>query len=227
MLMEPRIIKAVLLSNDVKHLYHANSVVTALTYINNGGLMSRDFVERTGLPQTPQQTDESDKALDVYDDIFFDSVDLHVRMKNNNHYGPVLFVYSVDVLDLIPAYDVLITKDNPIHWDENILYAQKYFLSLPELENDFAKGNFGQHITIRHIDEPLTFDKLEKIILDYPGDDKIDYFNNAKSEIERALRYNNINVPVEVRKCSDDCKCKEKYRTSMAGYTYYRFTTKL
>lgn len=224
--MEAKTIKELLISKNVEYLYHANSVLTSLTYINNGGLMSRSFVDDSGLIQTPQMSDESDKKLDVYNDVFFDSVDLHSRMKDINHYGPVSFVYSVEVLDDICSYDVLITKSNPIHWSDTISHEEKYFTSLLDLKKNFAKGNFGQHITIRHIDEKIGFDKLEKIILDYPGDDKISHFEKAKHEIENALKKNNINIPIEVRNCSNDCKCTKKYKEHNAGYTYHRFKIK-
>lgn len=225
--MESKIIKDLLLANNVEYLYHANSVLTALTYINNGGLMSRSFVEKTGLLQTPQKTDESDKIFDVYDDIFFDSIDLHYRMKNINDYGPVLFVYSVELLDDVSSYDVLITKSNPIHWNESISYEEKYFSSLYELSNNFQKGNFNQHITIRHVDKPIAFDKLSEIILDYPGDDKKEYFETAKNEIKNALKENGIYIPIKSRVCSSDCKCRDKYKNFKEGFTYHRFKTKL
>lgn len=225
--MEAKTIKELLISKNVVRLYHANSVLTSLTYINNGGLMSRSFVDDSGLIQTPQISDESDKNLDVYNDVFFDSVDLHSQMKDVNHYGPVSFVYSVDVLDAICSYDVLITKSNPIHWKDTISLEEKYFTTLPELKENFVKGNFCQHITIRHINQKIGFDKLEKIILDYPGDEKISYFEKAKQEIENALRKNNINIPIEVRNCSNDCNCKIKYKKNKDGYTYHRFKIKM
>lgn len=223
--MEPKIIKEFLLSKGIEHLYHANSVVTALTYINNGGLMSRSFVENAGLLQTPQKTDKSDKILGVYGDIFFDSVDLHLRMNDINYYGSVLFVYSVELLDDISSYDVLITKSNPIHWDEAISNNEKYFSSLYELKATFQKGNFNQHITIRHINEPISFNRLSEIILDYPGDDKKAYFDTAKNEIESALKKNNIHIPIKSRVCHENCKCRDKYKNYKEGFTYHRFKT--
>lgn len=224
--MEAKTIKELLISKNVNHLYHANSVLTSLTYINNGGLMSRSFVENSKLIQTSQMSDESDKRFDVYDDIFFDSVDLHSRMNDINYYGPVLFVYSVDVLDDICSHDVLITRENPIYWNDTISDEEKYFTTLPDLRNEFEKGNFCQHITIRHINEKIGFDKLEKIILDYPGNDKTTYFEKAKYEIENALKNNHIDIAIETRNCSNDCKCKEKYKESYKCI-YDKFKTKM
>ena len=45
-------VKKVLIHKGVTELFHVNSVITSLTFINNGGLLSRETVEEYNLPQT-------------------------------------------------------------------------------------------------------------------------------------------------------------------------------
>lgn len=75
-------VKKVLIHKGVTELFHVNSVITSLTFIDNGGLLSRETVEEYNLPQTDQQSDDIDKKFNIYNDIFFDSVDIHERAKD-------------------------------------------------------------------------------------------------------------------------------------------------
>lgn len=54
----------------VKNLFHANTVATSITFLEEGGLLSRDWVERNERYQTPQSSDDVDKLFDVFDDVF-------------------------------------------------------------------------------------------------------------------------------------------------------------
>jgi len=119
-------IKQVLIDKGVSHLYHANTVGTTVTFLRNGGLFSRGAVEDNGLYQTRQVTDESDKGFKIYYDIFFDSVDIHERANNLNDYGPVTFVYSLDLIDKLPRNSIKITKINPIRWENSMSEEEKY-----------------------------------------------------------------------------------------------------
>lgn len=86
-------VKKVLIHKGVTELFHVNSVITSLTFINNGGLLSRETVEKYNLPQTDQQSDDIDKKFNIYNDIFFDSVDIYERAKDVNNYGVItLFI---------------------------------------------------------------------------------------------------------------------------------------
>ena len=118
-------VKQVLREKGVEYLYHANSVLTSISYLENGGLMSREYVEECDYPQTPQVTDDTDKEFEIYNDIFLDSVDVHALSKNVNFYGPVLLVYSIDVLDEVSDYDICVTRTNAIYWSEKILLPAK------------------------------------------------------------------------------------------------------
>lgn len=205
-------IKHILIEKGITHLYHANTIATASTFLENGGLLSRGYVEDHSLFQTYQKTAESDKKVDVFYDIFFDSVDIHQRISNLNYYGPVVFVYSVNLIDMLPEGYIKITRDNPIRWNSNMAEAEKYFLSEFELKSSLAKGNFAQHITIRHQQEPLSFDYLENIIIDDPGIDDTSRFKSAYEHLRNLAKQYDPTIPLEIRSCNPNCNCKTQYR---------------
>lgn len=221
--MTNKCIKNILQGKDIVHLYHVNTVKTACTFLENRGLLSRGAVEDRGLKQTPQETDATDKEVDVYYDIFFDSVDIHQRSRSINHYGPVTFVYSIDLLDALPEDSIRITKDNPIRWHPGMSEADKYFQSEYELRAVYTKGAFNQHLTIRHQYQPLSFEHLERIIIDDPGIANNSYFDNAFAYIKNLIAHYARGVPLEVRQCPADCRCKSQYNTYKEGFTYFRF----
>src|SRR5690606_37273074 len=101
-----------LTENGITHLYHANTVATSMTFIEQNGLLSRGAVEARQLFQTPQDSDEIDKAIDVWNDVFFDSDDLHGYFPRENRYGPVSFKFFVDLV-LNENYHFWVTKNNP------------------------------------------------------------------------------------------------------------------
>ncbi|MBQ9086455.1 MAG: hypothetical protein IJY47_04640 [Clostridia bacterium] len=224
--MKANEVKECLLRAGVNCLYHCNTVVTALSFLRCGGLLSRQTAERLRLPQTRQGSDEMDKLLGVYNDIFFDSVDIHERAHKINDYGAVLFVYSIDVLDSLSNYDIGVTHDNPIRWDPDMSESERYFQRKEEFIY-FQKGNFAQHITVRNISVPLPFDYLYEIVIDNPGEDRREYLNEALRCIAQTLYDCDLSLSVRVRQCPDHCSCIQKYQNSKPGYTYYRFQTSL
>lgn len=186
--MSLKSIKQILMAKGVHYLYHANTVATSCTFIKNGGLFSREAIEKRNLYQTYQKSDQTDKIFDVYNDIFFDSIDIHESIRRINFYGPVLFVYTIDILDTIPDNFIKITKSNPIYWDYNTKEKDKYFNTNEELEALFQKGNFQQHITLKNQHTPLPFDHLEKIILDNPGEKHEHLFEKALSVLQQTIK---------------------------------------
>ena len=161
----------------------------------------------------------------MYYDIFFDSVDIHERGKDVNKYGPVTFVYSIDLIDSLPEGIIKITKDNPIRWKKHTPENERYFSNPLELRLDYVKGTFAQHFTLVNQTEPLPFDYLEEVILDDPGEDKQEYFDEAYAALSSAIEENGLDIALTRRECSEDCKCKIVYKTNKPGYTYYRFKT--
>ena len=95
MVLDNSAISRVLDEKGVSRLFHANSVLTACTYLENGHLLSRAGVEGRGLRQTPQPSDEIDRKFGILGDIFLDGIDIHERARTKkapNEYGPVLFI---------------------------------------------------------------------------------------------------------------------------------------
>lgn len=68
----------ILTDKGFTHFHHANTIATAITFIESKGLLSRGEVERRGLIQTKQASGEDDKTYDVWNDVFLDILDLHV-----------------------------------------------------------------------------------------------------------------------------------------------------
>lgn len=220
------IIKEILMEKGIDCLYHVNTVETAITFLSNGGLLSRGAVEDKDLIQTDQPSDAKDKEVGVFYDIFFDSVDIHERSKNINDYGPVTFVYSIDVLDYLNDKEIKITKDNPIRWNSGMSEGEKYFTDVDSIYLEYCKGTFKQHLTICDMHEPLPFlPYLFKIIIDNPGIANTKYFDEAYRALKDIMENNGIKVPLEVRKCPSDCMCKINYRRYKEGYIYYKFRT--
>lgn len=200
-------IKQILMSKGVTELYHANSVETSLTFLKNNGLISRGVCEDKNFPQSSQDSDNTDKNFGIYYDIFFDSVDVHERSSNANFYGPVLFVYSINVLDTVEEGSIKITKSNPKSWDDNITENDKYFTDIDDLRMGFRKGNFGQHITIVNRLTPLPFDHLKRIILNFPENNNKPIFRQAYTSIKNEAK----NIKLILTVCNSVCKCNRFY----------------
>lgn len=206
------VIKSILQSKKVTNLYHANTVSTAFTFLRYDGLLSREYVDKHGLFQTNQSSDQNDIAVGVYNDIFFDSVDIHERAKEYNVYGPVLFVYSLDVLNTISDGRIAITKSNPGYWQVNLPECDRYFQTADELNREYFRGRFEQHLTIRNQNTPLSFDYLEKIVLDNPFLND-DYILDIRNKMINILSHTGRHIDIEIRICTKECvkQCKKSY----------------
>ncbi|WP_440339446.1 hypothetical protein [Megasphaera sp.] len=206
-------IKRILEIHRVNALFHANTVLTSISFLKNKGLCSRAYIDK--LPdsyQTHQYSDKDDKAFGIYNDIFFDSVDIHDRAKRNNKYGPVMFVYDLDLL-LLPELEnkVWITKDNPIRWNQSMIPEDKYFMNLDELQNRFHKGCFQQHITL-HDTEKIGFQYLREIQIDPLPEKYQVIFSKAYVALTEAVKSIDLEIDVTIRQCSLNCQCQESYK---------------
>lgn len=217
-------LKQILIEKKIEFLFHVNTVSTSIVFFHQKGLLSRGAVEERGFFQTPQRTDNKDKELDIFNDIFFDSVDIHERAKIPNSYGPVTFIYSINVLDILYNEEIRITQDNPMHWEPSRSDDERYFMDVERIRNEYKKGKFRQHLTIRNIHYPLPFSPyLVKVLIEDPGIKYADYFEKAYNTLHDIMNQKGITAPLEKRQCSQDCKCREIYRSCKPGYTYYRF----
>ncbi|MBD0677150.1 hypothetical protein [Pseudomonas sp. PSB11] len=201
----------VLSGKGVDELHHANSIATACQFLRSKALMSRGTVERMGLAQTAQSSDDVDKRYSIWFDVFLDSVDIHARAGRANAYGPVLFVFDLALIDRNKTGRIWVTKENPTKWagksDE-----ERWFQGKEELNDDFVRGRFDQMIVLRHCGGSLPFGRhLKKIILDDPKlktDENVNIYSMAVGALRLAMQDANIDVPIERRRCKAQCKCK-------------------
>ena len=208
----------VLRSKGVDCIYHANSVITSCQFLRKGALLSRGTVERSGLYQTKQMSDDADKNLGIWFDVFADSVDIHARAKKANVYGPVLFVLDVELISKAYTGKVWVTKLNPTKWYAK-KHEERWFVSPIDLEETFVTGRFDQMIVFRHCGGELPITKyLKKIILDDPNlvtASKIDYYSMAYGALKLAMTEGDISIPVSKRKCPRNCTCHDEYENDL------------
>lgn len=218
--MSPADVFRVLKGIGVQNLHHANTVSTSCTFLEHGALLSRGCVERHGLSQTAQASDEIDKKFGIWDRVFVDHVDIHFRggrVKGPNQYGPVLFVLDLNVLLGLPAgSDVLVAKMNPIHWRNGQVDSDRWFLTPEELARNINYGDFEKMIVIQSADGRVKFPSTQiSIALD---DSKRmfssgqDAYANAAERLRRSAKAGGIEVVIDKHACKPDCKCIQKYQ---------------
>lgn len=174
-------VKRALQGRGVTHLFHANSVKTACTFLRIDGLLSRGSVQARGLQQTWQPSDNLDREFGVWNDIFLDAVNIGERVHGKNNYGPVLFKINLDILDFPGLPELWVTKNNPIHWTRDVALDTNYFQTVQELDETYSIGDFGSMFTLRNTNEILPFNGyLDEIFLDAP--------NRGNGEFEKAIQ---------------------------------------
>jgi len=201
------------INRGITHLYHANTVGTALTYIGQNGLLSRGAVEQLELYQTHQRSDYKDRQLNIWHDVFLDTQDLHSYFGRENRYGPVLFRFSVDFL-LRMKSEVRITKDNPIRWRTNTPSVEKYFRSVAQIEREWDNFKTERRmITIRNNSKPILFKYLDRVVLDEPFIilNNLNLFKVAGRQLRSAIKETNLGIKVTKRVCPRNCYCQENY----------------
>jgi hypothetical protein len=218
---------------ETEHLYHANTVTTSSTFLEQGGLASRGFVEDRSLKQTPQpSSDEKDKKYGIWNRVFLDHVDIHYRagrVKGPNHYGPVLFLLDLDILLQLPiGSDVLVTKNNPIYWFDNQPAVDRWFRSAEELAANLEFGNFNKMLVIQTPAAMIPFPHGQvQIMLDDPkkkvscGQDAYSY---AYKRLQAAARTGRVEAVIAPHECRGDCTCVEKYAKYTAKDMDFCFT---
>ncbi|MBR9869083.1 MAG: hypothetical protein GYB20_18700 [Oceanospirillales bacterium] len=203
-----------LIEKDITYFYHANSLVTASSFIRANGLLSRGCVEEKGFFQTAQSSDGIDKKYDVWNDVFIDTVDLHGHFPRQNLYGPVLFKFSIDIL-LKDEIDIWITKNNPIYWNEDTVNEDKYFQGVEELIQCWDSFDRQRKMfTIRKPGRPVLFESLEEIVLDNPNVKiygEVDPFIEAKEALNQLTENKpKLRTLIVQRECNR-CFCHDNY----------------
>ena len=224
-IMEQNQIVEILKHHNVSQIYHADTVITSLSFLKAGGLCSRQYLDRNSLPKTSQYTDCDDQKFNVYNDLFFDSVDIHGRIRKPNYYGPVLFVFDLQMLlQENLANRIFITKSNPCYWKPYLKCNDRYFTNLDELGKEFQKGDFKQMITCHQVGF-ANFKYLQKIILDRPPEKHIELFRQAYQALFQGLQEADLSVPLNIRKC-EYCKCFNEYQNMGENNLMRLFATK-
>lgn len=155
-------------------LYHANTVQTSCTFLEHGALISRGAVSANGGRQTYQYTDQKDQQFGIWNDIFVDVDDLHESLGRVNFYGPVLFKIDPKALMLPGIQAVCVTRSNPSNWQSSTPDAQRYLMTLADVENALSGGGrWNNMLVLRQADPngmPLVLDGvLNEIVVDDPA----------------------------------------------------------
>lgn len=148
----------------IEYLHHANTVSTAITFIESNALLSRHYVESNGLFQTEQKSDKEDKTFDVWDHVFLDGRDLHARYKRANEYGPVLFRFKLKLLTSPQIQSILVTRSNPWYWNQNTPLDRRFYATVEEVNQDYLTGKRLDSQIMFTIRNPETEIKLNKYL---------------------------------------------------------------
>lgn len=201
-----------LIKKGINELHHANSVATACQFIRSKSLMSRGTVERLGISQTPQSSDDIDKRYGIWFDVFVDSVDIHSRASRANVYGPVMFVFDTELIEKSYTGRIWVTKLNPTKWSGKS-DTERWFQDKTDLAGNLVRGRFDQMIVLRHCGGQLPFKKyLKKIILDDPKlktEDDVNFYSMAVGALRLAMQDAGLEIPIERRKCKTGCVCRK------------------
>ncbi len=207
-------------SRGSRYLYHANSVITSCTFLENGSLLSRGAVEKLSVPQTPQSSDKIDRIRRIWNDVFVDAVDIHDRAYKRNLYGPVLFVLDIETLSRPPVTEVWITKKNPIHWKSNEPRKERFYTSINELKSNYTVGDFGAMLLFRNIDGELPLkSNLRYLLIDNPGSILLPVRTETPlpasiSSLRKSARLGGLKyLRFRIRECSKFCQCHDEYYT--------------
>lgn len=199
-------------SLEIEVLYHANTTQTSITYLNQNGLLSRGTVESLGLNQTAQSSDSIDKVLDVWNDVFLDTTDLHTYFSRQNYYGPILFEFDVSLIENT-EYEIWVTKNNPIYWKKESSMEDRYFRSVEELRDNWK--NYSRQkmmVTIRNNSSPILFESVRRVLIDDP---RVTLTNENIHLFNETVRLIKENVP-------NGHILKGKFKTRECGYCWCR-----
>lgn len=207
-------VKAILQSKRMTHIFHANTVKTSRSLLALRAFASRHMVQESGLAQARQYTDDIDRRYGIWNCTFFDSVDVHERIRNVNQYGPVLFRASLELLDHVPGEIVRVTKSNPNKWDK-LPADRRWFGTVEELEREFVVGCFDQIIVVPNSDASIPIGQFtDAVTLDDPerrwGDFNV--YDLAERALREALESAALgDMPLRSRICREGCRCRERY----------------
>jgi hypothetical protein len=229
--MNPKEVHDVLSNVGARYLHHANTVATSCTFLEHGALLSRAYVEEHNLVQTVQGSDTLDKRYGIWDAVFLDHVDIHLRggrTKGPNQYGPVLFVFELNVLLSLPQNaDVRVTRRNPVHWRDGQEDRDRWYQTAAELSQDISFGDFDKMLVIFHTNGRFELTTTAcRVMLDNPNRrlrDGADAFEHAVTRLITAAEVGGVHATITNHQCREDCICQKKYAEYSEGHLESRF----
>lgn len=226
--LDAREILQVLRDKGVEKLHHANTVRTACSFLRQGKILSRGTLDELGLPQTDQQTDGIDKEHGLWYDIFVDTVNIHYRGKRRNLYGPILFEFSLEILEQDWLPYIWITKTNPNRWTDEMNYEEKYFKSINEFVQNFQYGNFDKLFLLRSVGGVLRLAPyLNRILIDRCDREiyGVKAYDQAVGAIKASATASGLeHIEITAHGCQAGCACASQYvATSMSGSVFEKF----
>ncbi|MCW9705784.1 hypothetical protein [Fodinibius salsisoli] len=206
----------VLQEKGVEYFHHANTVRTACSFLSQGKLLSRGVLDELGLPQTDQQSDDKDKSLSLWYDVFLDGIDIHYRSKGRNYYGPVLFRINLEVLLEDWLASLWITKGNPQDWETGTPQEERYYQSIDEFREYYRYGNFNKMFVLRHVGGVIRLDSyLDRINIDNPKREveTVNLYDQAVGALKASARAGGLgNIQVARHLCKKGCDCTNQYQ---------------
>ena len=210
----------ILKEKRINTLFHANSVVTACSYLKEGALLSRKETERRKLPQTSQSSDYKDKKLRIWNHVFLDMFDLHKHARDTNIYGPVLFVLDIEILKSGLVEDLNITRSNPIHWTSGTGRKRHFFQTADEFKEGypFRDYPYSSMLMFNSKNGYLPLRKhLREIILDNPWSKMMninlyDYALGALKGFKRLGPLKSEKFEIKKRRCAKKCNCQWRFK---------------
>jgi len=197
----------------IKYLHHANTSSTALSFLENGAILSRQYVEDNAETcwQTIQGTDELDKQLGIFNDVFFDVENLWECGPHMNNYGPVVFKFSTKVLK---ERVIGIMKDNPIRGGEGGLYFER----LGEVKNACIYMNswqFSNHIVVKDAGGSIDLASLKRVIFYSPNEPLALDSRNNPSDACCLIKQKSLEMGIKFENRFVDTNCipEKKYPT--------------
>ena len=207
------IISDILVKKKVPLLFHANTVLTSCTFLENKAFLSRQFVEDNCFKQTGQKSDAIDKAYGIYDDVFFDKIDIHDHYRAISYYGPVTFVVKSAIITQNQNCQIWMTRTNPMNWHSG---DRANWFSKNELANGLKKFDVGQQLVIKNSCGNVPFGNfIEKIILADPKrrqdgtEGKV--YSIALESLTSTMRRCGLAIKIERRVCPPGCLCQRSY----------------
>lgn len=131
----------ILKEKGIANLHHANTVGSSKTFLEKKALLSREYVKRENLYQTPQDSDEKDINYGINDYLFLDAKDLADYFGKPNEYGPVLFKFNLDLLLDPEIPTIRISRNNPCYWKVGDAINERYYNDLEDFKTEYLTGN--------------------------------------------------------------------------------------